>query len=274
MLNIHINIVKTSGRLYGAVDAQCKIIWALLWNHTNCSTYSYHSKLSEDLKGGEYLNHCIYTIYLLNCTCPAAFLLHLCTGRDGVHRTLMTPIKCVQTYIREGMEETVVSPQCALTALALCHKKNLKSSQTGLHRQKKKLQDCLQNMWGKGRFNHNSRKKGLTLIRRFFLVLDSFFFNGWKALIEKEALRKTSVEELVKFKMFKELAWFWNGTVLLSLGVDVCSQEQQGMICYLVVHMPWVSIAPKPTGRNCWKMFWQIWEPLCVQVCLGLFLTE
>lgn len=130
-------------------------------------------------------------------------------------------------------------------------------------------------MWGKGRFNHNGRKKGLNINPQIFLVvLDSFFFNGWKALIEKEALRKTSVEELVKFKMFKELALFCNGTVLLFLGVDVSSHEQQGRICYLVLHLPWVSIAPKPTGGNCWKMFWQRGEPLCVQVGFGLSLTE
>jgi len=40
MLNIQINIVKTSGRLYGAVDAQSKIIQVLLSNHTNCSADS------------------------------------------------------------------------------------------------------------------------------------------------------------------------------------------------------------------------------------------
>lgn len=64
------------------------------------------------------------------------------------------------------------------------------------------------------------------------------------------------MEELVKFEMFKELALFSNGpvlcgTVFLLLEVNVSSNEQAGMICYLVVNMPWVNIAPKLTGRNC-----------------------
>lgn len=58
-----------------------------------------------------------------------------------------------------------------------------------------------------------AEKKGLTLINGFFLVL-VYFFNSLNTLIEKESLRKASVEELVKFKMFKELALFSNGPVL------------------------------------------------------------
>lgn len=113
-------------------------------------------------------------------------------------------------------------------------------------------------MGGKGRFNHQSRKKGLTLIHGFFPCISFSFFNSYSALIEKASLRKAPVEELIKFEMFKELALSSNGpvfygTVFLLLEVDLSSNEYQRMICYLVVNMPWVNIAPKAYRKELLK---------------------